>query len=66
MQHDKSSMVERKDPHLGRKVVLGDGHDIQGSRPKQLTLFASFHFSHLQPSYSLPPPQECPFANQLF
>jgi hypothetical protein len=31
-------MVERKDAHLGRGVVLGDGHDIQASRPKQLTL----------------------------
>jgi hypothetical protein len=31
-------MVERKDPHLGRGVVLGDGHDIQASHPKQLTL----------------------------
>jgi hypothetical protein len=25
-------MVERKDPQLGRGVVLGDGHDIQASR----------------------------------
>jgi hypothetical protein len=31
-------MVERKDPNLGRGVVLGDGHDIQASRPKKLTL----------------------------
>jgi hypothetical protein len=31
-------MVERKDPHLGRGVVLGDGHDIQASHPKQLSL----------------------------
>jgi hypothetical protein len=31
-------MVERKDPQLGRGVVLGDGHDIQASRTKQLTL----------------------------
>jgi hypothetical protein len=31
-------MVERKDPHLGLGVVLGDGHDIQASRPKQFTL----------------------------
>jgi hypothetical protein len=38
IQHSKSSMVEREDPHLGREVVLGDGHDIQASRPKQLSL----------------------------
>jgi hypothetical protein len=31
-------MIERKDPQLGRGVVLDDGHDIQASRPKQLTL----------------------------
>jgi hypothetical protein len=31
-------MVQREDPHLGREVVLGDGHDIQASRPKQLSL----------------------------
>jgi hypothetical protein len=31
-------MVEMKDPQLGRGVVLSDGHDIQASRPKQLTL----------------------------
>jgi hypothetical protein len=31
-------MVERKDPQLGRGVVLGDVHDIQASRPKQLTI----------------------------
>jgi hypothetical protein len=31
-------MVERKDPHLGCRVVLGDGHDIQASHPKQLSL----------------------------
>jgi hypothetical protein len=31
-------MVERKYPHLGRGVVLDDGHDIQASRPKQLIL----------------------------
>jgi hypothetical protein len=31
-------MVERKDPRLGRGVVLGDGYGIQASRPKQLTL----------------------------
>jgi hypothetical protein len=31
-------MVERKDSHLGRGVVLGEGHDIQASRPTQLSL----------------------------
>jgi hypothetical protein len=31
-------MVERKDPHLGLGVELGDGHDLQASRPKQLSL----------------------------
>jgi hypothetical protein len=31
-------MVERKDPHLGHRVVLSVGHDIQASHPKQLTL----------------------------
>jgi hypothetical protein len=31
-------MVETKDPQLGRGVVLGDGHDIQASRSKQLIL----------------------------
>jgi hypothetical protein len=38
IRYNKSSMVERKGPHLGLGVVLGDGHDIQASRPKQLSL----------------------------